>query len=67
MATTGAGLGGLLGPGLRPAGAVGAGNVVEDALHEDDSDVNAAGDVGKKLVEEIVDRVEPVAGQDAQR
>src|SRR3979490_2786202 len=44
--------GGCAGPNrLGAAGAVGAGDVVKDALHEDDADVNAAGDVGKKFVE----------------
>ncbi len=52
---------------LRPRDAVAAGDVVEDALHEDDADVNVAGDVGEELVEEIVDGVEGVAGEDAGR
>ena len=42
-----------------------AGDVVEDPLHEDDADVNAAGDVGQELGEEIVDGVEGIAGEDA--
>jgi hypothetical protein len=49
---------------LGPAGAVGAGDVVKDALHEDDADVNAAGDIGQELAEEIVDGVEGIAGED---
>ena len=45
--------------------AVAAGDVIEDALYEDDADVNSAGDVGQKLVEEIVEGVEAIAGYDA--
>ena len=45
--------------------AVAAGDVIEDALHEDDADVDAAGDVGEELVDEVVDGVEGVAGEDA--
>ena len=51
--------------GLRPRDVVAAGDVIEDALHDDDSDVNAAGDVGEELVDEIVDGVEGVAGEDS--
>src|SRR5260370_3230603 len=51
--------------GLRPRDVVAAGDVIEDALDDDDSDVNAAGDVGEELVDEIVDGVEGVAGEDA--
>src|SRR5260370_42347398 len=52
-------------PASRPRHTVAAGDVVEDALHDDDSDVNVAGDVGEELVDETVDRVEGIAGEDA--
>src|SRR6202789_526931 len=42
-----------------------AGDIVQDALNEDDADVNVAGDVWEELVEEIVGRVGGVAGNDA--
>jgi hypothetical protein len=50
---------------LRLQDALAAGDVVEDALHEDDAYVNAAGHVGEELVEEIIDGVEAIAGEDA--
>ncbi len=50
---------------LGPSCGVAGGDVVEDALHEDDTDVDAAGDIGQELVHEIVDGVEGVAGEDA--
>src|SRR6266853_6489407 len=50
---------------LRPRDAVAAGDVIEDSLHDDDSDVNVAGVVGEKLVDETVDGIEGVAGEDA--
>src|ERR1700754_224112 len=52
------------GPRLRPWNVVAAGDVIEDALHDDDSDMNVAGNVGQELVDEIVDGVEGVAGED---
>ena len=50
---------------LRRPAAVDAGNVIEDALHEDDSDVDAAGNVVQELVEEIVGGVQGIASKDA--
>jgi hypothetical protein len=48
-------------------GAATTGDVVKDALDDDDADVDAAGDIGEELAEEVVDGVEGVAGQDASR
>src|SRR6266478_2455886 len=50
---------------LRTRDVVASGDVIEDELHDDDSDVNAAVDFGEKLVDEIVDGIEGVAGEDA--
>jgi len=43
---------------------VAAGDVVQDSLDEDDAYMDAAGDVGKELGEQIVDGVESVTGED---
>jgi hypothetical protein len=43
---------------------VAAGDVVQDSLDEDDADMDAAGDVGEVLGEQIVDGVESVTGED---
>ena len=43
---------------------VDTGDVVDDALHEDDADMNMAGYVWKKLVEEVVYRIECIASKD---
>src|SRR3981081_3273329 len=55
----------LPGRRLRPRNVVAAGDVIEDALNDDDSDVNVAGDVGEKLIDEAVDGIEGVTGEDA--
>jgi len=44
---------------------VAAGDVIENALNDDDAYVDAAGNVGEKLIEETVDGVQSVAGEDA--
>ena len=41
---------------LRGAGRLGAGDLVDDALDENDPDVDFAGDVGEEFGDEVVDR-----------
>src|SRR5438270_8114141 len=50
---------------LRPRNVVPRRDVVEDALDDDDPDMNAAGNVRKELVKETVNWVESIARQDA--
>ena len=42
-----------------------AGDIVQDSLNEDDANVDVAGDVREKFVEQIVHWVESVARRDA--
>src|SRR5690349_13796210 len=49
---------------LRQA-ALSGGDVIEDLLNEDDADVNAFGDVGKELVDDVVYGIQSQAGCDA--
>jgi len=56
---------GLLRDFLAAGDVVVAGDVIQNALYDDDADVDAAGKVGEKLVEEAIDGVQSVAGEDA--